>query len=85
MSKRVTIYTTNTCPYCIRAEALLEARGVPFEKVDVSGDYEARAALVERANGRRTVPVVFIDEEPIGGYTELAALAASGELDRRLA
>jgi glutaredoxin 3 len=83
-SPHVTVYTTTTCPYCIRAEALLEERGVPFEKIDVTGDYEARAALVERAHGRRTVPVIFIDGEPIGGYRELAGLALSGELDRRL-
>ncbi len=82
--RRVVVYSTVTCGYCRMAEALLKGKGIPFEKVDVTHDAATRAELVERANGRRTVPVIFIDGEPIGGYTELAQLSASGELDRRL-
>jgi glutaredoxin 3 len=82
---KVQIYSTTYCGYCRRAEELLRRREIPFETIDVTGDVSARAALVERANGRRTVPVIFIDGHLIGGYQELAALASSGELDARLA
>jgi glutaredoxin 3 len=79
------MYSTTYCGYCRRAEELLRRRGIPVETIDVTDDLSARAALVRRAEGRRTVPVIFIDDQLIGGYQELAALAASGELDRRLA
>jgi len=75
------VYGTNYCGYCRSAESLLTGRGVPFEYVDVTNDMEARSWLVEHADGRRTVPVVFIDGRAIGGYQELARLAARGGLD----
>jgi glutaredoxin 3 len=78
----VQVFTTSYCIWCRRAEQLLTARAIPFEKVDVTGDREARTALVDRANGRTTVPVVFVDGDPIGGYQELARLVATGALDR---
>lgn len=81
---RVIVYETTYCGYCRRAEQLLRRRGIPFEAIDVTDNREERERLVERANGRRTVPVIFIDGEPIGGYAELAHMNASGELDRRL-
>lgn len=81
---RIVIYTTTYCGFCRRAEALLDERKLRYEQIDVTDDDEARAQLVERAN-MRTVPVIFIDGQPIGGYTDLAALARTGELDRRLA
>jgi glutaredoxin 3 len=81
MSKsRVVVYGTTYCGYCFRAEELLRREGIAFESIDVTGDLRARAELVRRANGRRTVPVIFIDGEPIGGYQELAALVRAGEL-----
>lgn len=81
---RVTVYTTDYCAYCARAKTLLSARQIPFAEVDVTGDDARRAWLVE-ATGRRTVPQVFIDGQPIGGSDELKALDRSGELARRLA
>ena len=78
---RVRVYGTSYCGYCRRAEDLLESRGIPYEAVDVTGDREVRAWLVENADGRRTVPVIFIDGRPIGGYQELARLSALGSLD----
>jgi len=78
--KPVTIYTTQTCGFCLRAKQLLADRGISYEEVDVTGDDEARAKLVERADGRRTVPQIFIGEEGIGGYTELAQLDREGRL-----
>jgi glutaredoxin 3 len=78
---RVRVYGTSYCGYCRSAESLLNGRGIPFEYVDVTEDPEARSWLVEHADGRRTVPVVFIDGRAIGGYQELARLAARGGLD----
>lgn len=83
MSPRVRVYSTLVCPYCIRAKALLKSRGIDYETIDVTGDPAARARLVS-ATGRRTVPQIFIDEEPIGGFVELRALDVSGELARKL-
>jgi glutaredoxin 3 len=76
----VTIYTTDSCGFCRRAEELLRKRGIAFRKIDVTSDWQAREDLVERANGRRTVPVIFFDDRVVGGYVELAALDARGEL-----
>ena len=80
---RVRVYSTLICPYCIRAKALLKSRNSPYEEIDVTGDGAARAWLVQ-ATGRRTVPQIFIDDEPIGGFDELRALDVSGELARKL-
>jgi glutaredoxin 3 len=77
---RVDVYTTAVCPYCVRAKRLLEARGIAFREIDVGADDAAREDLVART-GRRTVPQIFIDGRSIGGYDELAALDAAGELD----
>jgi glutaredoxin 3 len=77
---RVRVFSTTYCGWCRRAEELLTRRGIPFEKIDVTGDDEARAALVEDAGGRRTVPVIFVDGRPIGGYEELARLIAANGL-----
>ncbi len=76
---RVEVYTTPSCPFCVRAKRLLEARGILYDEIDVAADPELRADLVERT-GRRTVPQIFIDGEPIGGFEELAALDASTRL-----
>lgn len=83
MSAEVTVYTTRVCPYCIAAKNLLAARSVAYKEVDVSNDNAKRAWLVE-ATGRRTVPQIFIGDEPIGGYDELAALDKSGALAAKL-
>lgn len=80
----VRVYTTLICPYCIRAKMLLKQRQIPFEEIDVTGDHDARAWLVQ-ATGRRTVPQIFIGDEPIGGFDDLRALDGSGELSRKLA
>ena len=81
--KPVRMYSTRICPYCVRAKMLLRDRGVPFEEIDVSGDHDARQWLV-KATGRRTVPQIFIGEEPIGGFDELHALDRAGELGKKL-
>jgi glutaredoxin 3 len=70
---RVEVYTTPSCPFCVRAKRLLQARNVPYVEIDVSDDDALREDLVTRT-GRRTVPQIFIDGESIGGFEELAAL-----------
>ena len=81
---KVVVYTTQYCPYCVQAKAFLKHKGVAFEEVDVGEDEALRARVVE-LSGRRTVPQIFIDDKPIGGYDELRALDDQGELDRLLA
>ncbi len=83
-STHVRVYSTLICPYCIRAKALLNAKGIPYENIDVTGNAAMRAWLVAQT-GRRTVPQIFIGDESIGGFDELRALDRSGELDRKLA
>jgi len=80
---RVVIYTTFYCPYCVGAKALLRAKKVAFEEIDVSGDPDRRSEM-EQLSGARTVPQIFIDGTPIGGYDEARRLDAAGELDRLL-
>ncbi|MFN0044314.1 MAG: glutaredoxin 3 [Alphaproteobacteria bacterium] len=80
----VQIYTTMMCPYCHRAKALLEDKGVAFEEIDVTYDPKTRETMTARAGGRRTVPQIFIDGRAVGGSDELAALEESGELDNLL-
>lgn len=81
---KVEIYTTPWCPYCHAAKSLLSEKGVAYEEVDVM-EPELRAAMVERAHGRRTVPQIFVGETHIGGYDDMAALERQGELDPLLA
>jgi len=76
---RVELYTTPSCPFCVRAKRLLAERHIAYAEFDVSEDDELRAEIMERT-GRRTVPQIFIDGRSIGGFEELAALDAAGEL-----
>jgi glutaredoxin 3 len=78
---RVEIYTTPSCPYCVQAKRLLTARGVPYQEIDIAEDDELREEVIRRS-GRRTVPQIFIDGDSVGGYEELAALDARGDLAR---
>lgn len=78
----VEIYTKDGCPYCARAKALLKSKGLAYREIDVTRD-EAREREMIRRSRRRTVPQIFIDGEPVGGYDELAALDAAGGLGRR--
>jgi len=82
--KSVKIYTTTYCGYCVRAKDLLKRKGVSYEEVDVSGDDDARAQLVERSGGQRTVPQIFIGDTHVGGYTDLAQLDRDKKLDLML-
>jgi glutaredoxin 3 len=81
----IEIYTTRYCPYCHAAKALLKRKGAAFTEIDVSGDYELREKMVERANGGYTVPQIFIGDVHVGGCDDLHALDAAGKLDPLLA
>ncbi|AHG00099.1 thioredoxin reductase [Halostagnicola larsenii XH-48] len=81
---RVEIYTKENCPYCEKAKDLLDAKGVEYETYNVTGDEERFEEMVERAEGRKTAPEVFIDDELIGGWDETSALDETGELDEKL-
>jgi glutaredoxin 3 len=82
---QVEIYTTRYCGYCHSAKALLTRKGIPFVEIDVSGNPEDRGKMVERANGRMTVPQIFVGSTHVGGSDELHALSRAGELDALLA
>ncbi|SEQ31024.1 glutaredoxin 3 [Devosia sp. YR412] len=81
---KIEIYTTPTCPYCHAAKALLNEKGADYTEITVL-DPDLRAAMTERAHGRRTVPQIFIGETHVGGYDDMAALDRQGELDSLLA
>jgi glutaredoxin 3 len=77
---KITVYTKQRCPYCVRAKALLERKGFAFEEIDVERDEALRTWLHERT-GQLTVPQVFAGERSLGGYTDVAALDSEGKLD----
>lgn len=79
----VTIYTTQFCPYCVRAKRLLDSKQVSYDEIPVDTDSEQRQIMMERSQGH-TVPQIFIDDQHVGGCDELYALEAAGELDSRL-
>jgi len=81
---KVQVYVTQYCPYCTRAKMLLDAKGVEYETINVTGNDELRLELVERSGGRKTVPQIFIDEKSIGGFDEMSMLNEKGELDKLL-
>ncbi len=80
----IRIYTTSWCGYCVRAKALLDARGLAYEEVSLDEEPQFRQKLMELTGGW-TVPQILIDGRPIGGYAELFALERSGELARTAA
>ena len=81
MAANVEIYTWSSCPFCIRAKALLKRKGVEFTEYCIDGDEAARAKMAQRANGRRSVPQIFINDQHIGGCDDIHALDSQGKLD----
>jgi glutaredoxin 3 len=82
---RVEIYTKAFCPYCWRAKSLLQAKGVSFQEISVDFGGEAKHSMVERAQGRTTVPQIFIGDHYVGGCDDLMALDRAGKLDTLIA
>ena len=78
---QVVIYTKMYCGFCDAARQLLEQKKVAFEEIAVDGDREKQALMMQRANGRRSVPQIFIDDAHIGGCDDLYALEQAGKLD----
>jgi len=78
---KIEIYTKIFCGYCVRAKRLLESKGVAFEEYDISMGGPQRQEMLQRANGRTTVPQIFIDDRHIGGSDDLYELERSGRLD----
>lgn len=78
---KVEIYTWQTCPYCIRAKLLLWWKGVNYIEYKIDGNELARNSMTERANGNRTLPQIFINDQHIGGCDDIYALDSKGELD----
>jgi glutaredoxin 3 len=82
--KEVRIYTARYCPYCASAKSLLKRKSIPFIEIDISGNWERRDEMIEKANGRVTVPQIFIGDVHVGGSDELRALEREGKLDQLL-
>ncbi len=80
---KVILYTRDYCAFCQHAKALLNSKGVDFEEIDISQD-EAMQEKVWQLSHRRTVPQIFVDGRPLGGFEELRELDTSGELDEIL-
>lgn len=85
MTATVEIYTWSTCPFCLRAKSLLNNKGVNFTEYSIDGNEDARAKMAQRANGRRSLPQIFINDNHIGGCDDIHALERQGKLDEMLA
>ncbi len=79
-SMKVTVYTKQSCPFCVRAKRLLERKGVAYEELDVEAKDDLRLWLAE-ATGQKTVPQIFAGDRPLGGFSDVDALDREGKLD----
>ena len=83
-SGKIEIYTTMFCPFCVRAKQLLDSKQVMYDETDVTARLSLRKTMTNRANGRTSVPQIFINGQHVGGCDDLVALEKSGQLDRLL-
>lgn len=83
--KDVVMYSSMFCPYCSMAKKLLEGKGVAYEEISVDWKGAIRQEMMEKANGRHTVPQIFVGEHHVGGFDDLYALEQDGKLDALLA
>ncbi|MBF0422726.1 MAG: glutaredoxin 3 [Magnetococcales bacterium] len=81
----IEIYSTTVCPYCVRAKQLLEKKKVSYREFNLTKNPELRDEMLQRANGKKTVPQIFINGQHVGGCDDLYALEAAGQLDPLLA
>ncbi|MBD1215869.1 glutaredoxin 3 [Aphanizomenon flos-aquae NRERC-008] len=84
MAAKVEIYTWATCPFCMRAKSLLKTKNVDFIEYSIDGDNDARAKMAQRANGKRSLPQIFINDAHIGGCDDIHTLERQGNLDKLL-
>ena len=82
-SNEIVVYATSWCPYCVRAKQLLASKGQDWDEIDLDEEPARREEMIERS-GRTSVPQIWIGERHVGGYDDLAALEATGELDALL-
>lgn len=78
---RVKVYATGTCPYCVKAKALLDKLGISYREIRLDLDRSAQSDFIRETNGARTVPQIIIDGQCVGGYSELTELHMEGGLD----
>ena len=79
---KVEVYFWSTCPFCMRARGLLDAKGIEYIPYDITGDDEGRQKMIARTGGAKSVPQIFINDNHVGGCDDLFALDAKGELDK---
>ena len=79
----LTIYTKDYCPYCVKAKTLLSSLGVTYEEIDVTNDQDTLMKIMEKSH-MRTVPQIFLGDECLGGYSDIATLHEQGELTKKL-
>ena len=82
--KKITLYSNRTCGFCRAAKNLLDDKGISYIEIDISSDPELRGQMMSKANGRRTVPQIFINDAHLGGFSDLYSLQQSGTLDKLL-
>jgi glutaredoxin 3 len=80
-TSEIVMYSTGWCPYCVRARALLERKGLEFREIKIDADPAERDAMLARSGGRRTVPQIFVGDHHVGGFDDLYALDKAGKLD----
>ena len=85
MVAKVEVYTWSTCPFCIRAKRLLDNKGVKYTEYCIDGDRQAREKMTNRANGRSSLPQIFINDQHIGGCDDIHDLEYQGKLEPMLA
>ena len=82
--KKIDLYSTQTCGFCHAAKRLLSDMGICYFKIDISYDPKLRGEMMRKANGMRTVPQIFVNNERLGGFSELYAMKQSGKLEKLL-
>lgn len=85
MTPTVEIYTWSSCPFCVRAKGLLDKKGIAYTEYCIDGDEAARREMSKRADGRRSLPQIFINDHHVGGCDDLFALDAKGGVEPLLA
>ena len=81
---KIVIYTADNCPYCTMAKKLLDSKGLSYSEINIANDSEKRKALMQKSGGQRTVPQIFINDQHIGGYSDLSKLSIQGKLEKML-
>lgn len=84
MDKEILIYSSYNCGYCDRAKKLLEEKNISYREINIQDDPAEREVMLKKANGRRTVPQIFINEVHIGGFQELHKIVIEGNLEKYL-